>query len=236
MRLAELQVSGRILGASRVEWLGYGDSGMEDEPTNGHTDCFWQADVDSAAERLAEILRAEQADVLTVYDEHGGYGHPDHIQVHRVGHRAAELAGTPLVYEATMNRDRMRALADFAFDGADLDPDLAQQREEMRATEMGSPAAEIESVHAAGKGTSIAAPPNSSTAGTHSGASRSRSPVAASRIGGVAAAERAGERQASTDAPVATSSAPRAVAASTDSWGCQPPMGVPSGWVRVMAE
>ena len=47
--------------------------------------------------------------MLTVYDDHGGYGHPDHVQVHRVGVRAAELAGTPRVYESTANRDSSRA-------------------------------------------------------------------------------------------------------------------------------
>lgn len=143
VRLAELRDAGEILGARRVEWLGYGDSGMEGEPTNDDPACFWQADVEVAAERLAAILRDEEADVLTVYDHHGGYGHPDHIQVHRVGHRAAALAGTRHVFESTMNRDRMRALADFAFEGADDDPELAEQREEMRNTEMGSPAAVI---------------------------------------------------------------------------------------------
>ncbi|GJM37616.1 MAG: GlcNAc-PI de-N-acetylase [Acidimicrobiales bacterium] len=143
VRLAELRDAGAILGAERVEWLGYGDSGMENEPTNDDPACFWQADIDVAAERLAVILREEQADVITVYDHHGGYGHPDHIQVHRVGHRAAALAGTPRVFESTMNRDRMRALADFAFAGADDDPELAEQREEMRNTDMGSPAEEI---------------------------------------------------------------------------------------------
>ncbi|MBV9285150.1 MAG: GlcNAc-PI de-N-acetylase, partial [Acidimicrobiia bacterium] len=47
------------------------------------------------------------ADVLTVYDDHGVYGHPDHIQVHRVGVRAADLAGTGRVYESTGNRDAL---------------------------------------------------------------------------------------------------------------------------------
>ena len=143
VRLAELHEAGGILGASRVEWLGYGDSGMEDEPTNDHPDCFWQADVDAAAARLAAILRDERADLLTVYDHKGGYGHPDHIQVHRVGHRAAVLAATPRVFESTMNNDRMRALADYAFDGPDDDEELAAQREEMRETDMGTPAALI---------------------------------------------------------------------------------------------
>ena len=56
------------------------------------------------------ILQEEHADVLTVYDDNGGYGHPDHVQVHRVGVRAAEIAGTPAVFEATMNRDHFKRL------------------------------------------------------------------------------------------------------------------------------
>ena len=57
-----------------------------------------------AAAELARLLVEERADVLTTYDAAGGYGHPDHVQVHRVGRRAAELAGTPLVLEATVDR------------------------------------------------------------------------------------------------------------------------------------
>ena len=68
---------------------------------------FWTADLDEAADRLAAILRDERVDVLTVYDEHGNYGHPDHIQVNRVGHLAAERAGIPRA-EATMDRDFIR--------------------------------------------------------------------------------------------------------------------------------
>ena len=56
VRLEELKVAGEILGASRVEWLGYGDSGMDAESTNDHPDCFWQADVEVAATRLATQL------------------------------------------------------------------------------------------------------------------------------------------------------------------------------------
>ena len=63
--------------------------------SNANPGSFLQADLDEAAERLAAILRTERADVLTTYDWHGNYGHPDHIRVHQVGHRAAELAGTP---------------------------------------------------------------------------------------------------------------------------------------------
>ncbi|MBK9178969.1 MAG: PIG-L family deacetylase [Acidimicrobiales bacterium] len=109
-RVQETLRSAELLGVQRVEFLGYTDSGMMGVLENDLPGCFWRADVDEAAGRLAAILADERADVLTVYDGHGGYGHPDHIQVHRVGLRAAELAGTARVYEATMNRDEMRRL------------------------------------------------------------------------------------------------------------------------------
>ena len=75
------------------------------------TTAFASIDVESAARRLAQLLVAERADALVHYDPRGGYGHPDHVQVHRVGRRAAQLAGTPLVLEATVDRDLLtRAL------------------------------------------------------------------------------------------------------------------------------
>jgi len=98
-RRQELADAAAALGCARVEVLGYADSGMYGEAGGEHA--FSNADVDVAAARLAEILREEQADVLTVYDPAGGYGHPDHVQVAKVGVRAAELAGTPVVLEAT---------------------------------------------------------------------------------------------------------------------------------------
>lgn len=125
-RAEETHRAAELLGVARVEFLGYRDSGMMGEPTNDHPDCFWQADVEEAAGKLAAVLEQERADVLTVYDENGGYGHPDHIQVHRVGVRAAELAGTPRVYEATMNRDYIRGLLELTPPEerpSDFDPD-----------------------------------------------------------------------------------------------------------------
>lgn len=109
-RADELAAACAVLGVARHEYLGYGDSGMEGEDTNNDPDCFWQADVEEAAERLAVLLRAEGADVLTAYDEHGNYGHPDHVQVHRVGLRAAVLAGVPRVFMATINRTYLLSL------------------------------------------------------------------------------------------------------------------------------
>lgn len=113
-RAKELAEACRILGVARHVSLGFGDSGMAGEPTNDRAGSFWRTDVDEAAAALAELLRQEQADVLSAYDEHGGYGHPDHIQVHRVGLRAGELAGTPRVVMATINRTYLQGLTERA--------------------------------------------------------------------------------------------------------------------------
>ena len=109
-REVETHAAAGIVGAARVVFLGYHDSGMIGSPENDAPASFWQADLEEAAARLAAILAEERADALTVYDDHGGYGHPDHIQVHRVGIRAAELAGTPRVYESTVDRDYILAM------------------------------------------------------------------------------------------------------------------------------
>ncbi len=118
-RVRETADAAAILGVSRHEFLGYVDSGMMGDPTNALPETFWQADTEEAAGRLARILGEEGADVLTVYDAEGVYGHPDHIQVHRVGSRAAALAGTPRVYEATIDRDRMREMLEQAAESGD---------------------------------------------------------------------------------------------------------------------
>jgi len=104
VRLGELAVSARALGCARVECLGYGDSGSDGAIRPGS---FCAADTEEAADRLARILTEENADVLTVYDRFGGYGHPDHVAIHHVGLRAAQLAGTPVVLEATVDRDTL---------------------------------------------------------------------------------------------------------------------------------
>ncbi|HVN13954.1 MAG TPA: PIG-L family deacetylase [Kineosporiaceae bacterium] len=108
-RRAELQRSAAAIGARRVAFLGYGDSGLDGRavPADG-SEAFARADVEKAAGLLAELLREERADVLTSYDRSGGYGHPDHVQVHHVAARAAEIAGTPVVLEATVDRDLLR--------------------------------------------------------------------------------------------------------------------------------
>jgi LmbE family N-acetylglucosaminyl deacetylase len=106
-RLEEARRSSAALGVARLEWLGYADSGSgaEPEPDLPGVTRFCRAPVEEAAERLAAVLRTERADLLLSYDANGGYGHRDHVQVHRVAARAAEIAGTPRVLEATVPRD-----------------------------------------------------------------------------------------------------------------------------------
>lgn len=109
-RVEELAEACRVLGIARQVFLGYNDSGMAGEDSNQRPGSFASADVDEAARLLADILEDEGADVLVAYDEHGGYGHPDHVMVHRVGLRAAELAGTHRVFMATIDRTYLQAL------------------------------------------------------------------------------------------------------------------------------
>jgi len=112
-RLEEARRSSAALGVARVEWLGYADSGSgaEPEPDLPGATRFCRAPLEEAAERLAAVLTTERADLLLSYDANGGYGHRDHVRVHQVGARAAEIAGTPRVLEATVPRDTVvRAL------------------------------------------------------------------------------------------------------------------------------
>jgi LmbE family N-acetylglucosaminyl deacetylase len=109
-RARELAEACRLLGVARHEFLGYRDSGMAGTAANSAPGSFWQAELEEAAGRLAELLSEERPDAFTCYDEHGGYGHPDHVQVHRVGLRAAQLVDVPRVLMATQNRDQIGAL------------------------------------------------------------------------------------------------------------------------------
>ena len=106
-RMAELHRSADAIGVARVEHLGYADSGLGPEllPDPPGQVRFARADDEEAAERLARLLIEEQVDVLLTYDANGGYGHPDHVKVHHVGARAAQIAGTRKVLQATVPRD-----------------------------------------------------------------------------------------------------------------------------------
>lgn len=130
-REQELRNSADILGVETVEFLGYRDSGMVGEPSNDDPACFWQADLEEASGRLAAILQRAEADILIGYDPHGVYGHPDHVKVHLVGARAAELAGVDRVLWATANRTMiLRAAEEGAFGEDELNEDERVDRDQ----------------------------------------------------------------------------------------------------------
>lgn len=96
-RVQELAEAMKALGISDHRFLGegrvkYRDSGMMGTEPNNRPDVFWQADVEVASDDLLSIIEEVKPHVLITYDEIGGYGHPDHIQAHRVAMRAAEKA------------------------------------------------------------------------------------------------------------------------------------------------
>lgn len=98
-RSAELRNALAALGVDDHRYLGdegrYRDSGRMGAPSNDRADAFWQANLDVAGGQLAAILREVRPHVVVTYDPNGGYGHPDHIQTHRVTMRAVELASDP---------------------------------------------------------------------------------------------------------------------------------------------
>jgi LmbE family N-acetylglucosaminyl deacetylase len=127
-RRREAEASARVLGLHRIVWLGYADSGMSGWDQNHAEGSFHGADLDEAARRLADLLDEEDADVLVGYDWHGNYGHPDHVKVHHVVHRAADLAARrPRLLESTMNRTQLARLIatgrEAGIDVGDFDPD-----------------------------------------------------------------------------------------------------------------
>ncbi|OKK06291.1 1D-myo-inositol 2-acetamido-2-deoxy-alpha-D-glucopyranoside deacetylase [Streptomyces sp. CB03234] len=98
-RVGELAAAMKELGVTDHRFLGgpgrFRDSGMMGAEQNRRDGAFWNTDVDDAAPHLVEIIRSVRPQVLVTYDPDGGYGHPDHIQAHRVAMRAAELAAEP---------------------------------------------------------------------------------------------------------------------------------------------
>jgi len=124
VRHAELQRAATILRVTHLYELGYHDSGMQGWETNTAPDAFAQADVETAARQLVQIIRQHRPDVVVTYDEQGGYGHPDHIMTHRVTMAAlaaaAEVARFPeagapwqvhkVYYTAWARSDALRTL------------------------------------------------------------------------------------------------------------------------------
>ena len=124
MRQAELEKSCAVLQVEHLELLGYADSGMKGWPTNERAGSFWTTPVAEAAAKLAELIRHYQPDVVVTYDENGFYGHPDHIQTHRVTMAAVEQTGIPAkVYWTTAPRSKMEEFEKLLKElGADWEP------------------------------------------------------------------------------------------------------------------
>ncbi|MFC0861530.1 PIG-L family deacetylase [Sphaerimonospora cavernae] len=113
-RLAELRESAAHLGIDHLELLGYRDSGMDGWTGNGHPDAFANIPVERAAARLAELMERYRPQVVVTYDEIGGYGHPDHIQAHRIALAATETTGIPdKLYYTAVPRERIRQMFEF---------------------------------------------------------------------------------------------------------------------------
>jgi LmbE family N-acetylglucosaminyl deacetylase len=143
MRRQELEASCKILGISDLELLGYADSGMMGWPTNDAPGSFWTVPLDEAADRVAELIRRYSPDVVVTYDPNGFYGHPDHIQTHRVTMAAIALVDGPAkVYWTTVPRSAMQRFGEVMREyGAEWDePDPAAEE---TGPEIGLPDDEI---------------------------------------------------------------------------------------------
>jgi N-acetyl-1-D-myo-inositol-2-amino-2-deoxy-alpha-D-glucopyranoside deacetylase len=113
-RIGELDRACAALGVTDHRFLGgegrYRDSGMAGLPDSDDPRCFWRADVDEAARALAKVIDEVRATAIVSYDANGFYGHPDHIQAHRVTARARELAGSDApLYATAMPRSVLAA-------------------------------------------------------------------------------------------------------------------------------
>jgi mycothiol conjugate amidase Mca len=92
IRRGEMERAAKILNLTAHEWLGYRDSGMMGLPANDHPESFWKADLAEATGRLVKLVRKYRPQVMLTYNSNGGYGHPDHIQAHKVASAAFDYA------------------------------------------------------------------------------------------------------------------------------------------------
>ena len=144
-RVAETARAAERLGVERVEFLGYHDSGMAGDPANHAMGAFAAAPVEEAAERLRRVLVEEAAVALVTYDERGVYGHPDHVQVHRVAVLAARQAGVPTVYESTVDREYLHFVESHLVVEATRGPDQPDRgRLGLAASSLGMSTVEID--------------------------------------------------------------------------------------------
>ncbi len=113
LRREELEASCRALAVSDLELLGYHDSGMAGWPQNEAAEAFWQVPLAQPASRLADLMRAYRPQVVVTYDDYGLYGHPDHIQTHRVTRAALDQwGGDAKLYYVAIARSRLRSFGE----------------------------------------------------------------------------------------------------------------------------
>ncbi len=140
VREVEMKAALDALGVEHHHFLGYHDSGMMGTGDNERPECFWRADFHEATSRLVRLIRHYRPEVVTAYDPYGGYGHPDHIQVHRIG--TAAFFGAPdagryppedgeepwqpsKLYWATFPRSAVREMQRQAAEKGEMDPEEA---------------------------------------------------------------------------------------------------------------
>ncbi|MEE1785605.1 PIG-L family deacetylase [Streptomyces sp. SP17BM10] len=142
LRRKELEASCQVLGVSHLETLDYADSGMMGWAANDAPGSFWGTPVAEGAARLAELMLHYRPDVVVTYDENGFYGHPDHIQAHRITMAALERSGLrPKVYWTTVPHSTMRrfgeAMREFSDDqGQEQERPVEAELPERQAEEM----------------------------------------------------------------------------------------------------
>lgn len=117
IRRAELECSIVALGggAVRLHLLGYRDSGMMGEPSNERPEAFWKVDLGEATGRLVRIVRDARPAVMVSYDSNGNYGHPDHINAHRIAVAAFAGAADPGQYPEAGALHEVAKLYEVAF-------------------------------------------------------------------------------------------------------------------------
>jgi N-acetyl-1-D-myo-inositol-2-amino-2-deoxy-alpha-D-glucopyranoside deacetylase len=115
IRQRELRAAMEVLGVDEVQFLGYGDSGMWGADTNQLPDAFWKVDINEAVGRVVAHIRRFRPQVVVTYDAVGGYGHPDHIQTHRVTLLAVEAAHQKALYPEAGEPWRVQKLYYTAF-------------------------------------------------------------------------------------------------------------------------
>ncbi len=113
MRRTELEESCRLLDVTHLELLGFKDSGMMGWPQNSDPDCFWSQPIATGAARLAALMEQYRPQVVVTYDEHGFYGHPDHIRANEITLAAMDATGIPdKLYYTAIPRSRLASFAD----------------------------------------------------------------------------------------------------------------------------